>query len=280
VFRLFSLPVLDHTPAWRWRLLGEDFIQPPWLDSHPQRLARQRHLPDELLRLARGIDSLVDRLDLAAVVSSFSGRGRLAHRPDLMLKAVLLLSQRGFHSPAAWFRQCQDRRAVAWLLRGLRPSRCCWYALRQRLLPFIDDLNRQLLHMAHDAGRLIEAVPVLDGSFLAANGSRRHLINLATLLRRRQQLADAIATDERANAGPAEAAGAAPLTPSAAPAESPPAATLPATPTQPCAPQARPLPVPTLPALSGRQGLIRPAWMASTARGRKHQQQRYLKGEK
>ena len=47
---LRSLSVVDQQPVWRLRLLGADFIQPPWHDLHPDRLALELHLPPTLLR--------------------------------------------------------------------------------------------------------------------------------------------------------------------------------------------------------------------------------------
>lgn len=277
---LCSLPVLDHWPPWRKRLLGGGFVQPPWHDCHPDRLALDADLPAELLRLARTIDSLVDRLDLAALVGSFSGRGSPANRPDLMLKAVLFFTQRGIHSPAAWFLHSRDSRAVAWLLRGLRPSRDCFYCFRQRLSPFIDDLNRQLLRLAHDFGLLVEAVPVLDGTLIAANSSRRKTVNLATLTDRLEQLLGTIAgdegaDDERANDTP----GAAEPTPAkAVPAKVAPVVQSPAA--APLNDPVAPLPVPLKPAGSSSAGDEPPGWMAKTSQGKKRQRQRYLKAEK
>jgi transposase len=190
-----SLSVLDHLPAWRLRLLGEDFISAPWHDLHPDRLAIEADLSEPLLRLARAIDRFVDRLCLAELVASFTGRGSSAHRPDLMLKAVLFFLQRGLQSPADWFIACRDSRAAAWLLRGLRPSRARWYAFRKRCAGLIDSLNQQLLQQAISAGLLDVDVSVFDGTFLAANSSRHVLLNHKQLQRRLQQLEQAIAAE-------------------------------------------------------------------------------------
>jgi hypothetical protein len=270
-------------------------------------LAIPEQIPEDFKLLARAVDSIVDRLSLDLLVASYSGKGDTSHRPDLMLKAVLFLTLRGSHSPAYWFFQSRDSRAVAWILRGIRPSRACWYTFRRRLIPLIDDLNRQILQLAHDHALLIDPVPVLDGTLLSANSSRHKLINLPTLERRLLQLADAIAADEAAALKPdttvsgtssqdQPSTASAGTTPASAPhgpeeptrVTSPPRQAEPAVTTPPTCVQeapattpedpARPkLPVPAKPAGSARAGAAHPAWMAQTPAGREEQQERYQK---
>jgi hypothetical protein len=190
--------VLNNLFPWQERLRSRDFVQPPWEDRHPARLAIEADLPSDSLRLARAIDSLVDQLSLRHLVASYRGRGSTPHRPDLLLKAVLFCVQRGEHRPAQWFKQSSENRVVQWLLRNLRPSRARWVAFRRRLVPFLDDLNRQLLHLARQDGLLDVQLPILDGTLFAANSTRHHWLNLTTLTRRLLQLQQAIEADEAA----------------------------------------------------------------------------------
>jgi hypothetical protein len=310
-----SLTVVDQVPAWRRRLLGEDFIQPPWHDSHPARVAIELDLPPSLLRLARVIDRFVDRLDLADLVASFKGRGSAAHRPDLMLKAALFfLHSRRLHSPAAWFLESFDSRVAAWLLRGLRPSRARWYAFRKRCSAFIDALNRQLLRQAIAEELLQVDVAVFDGTFLAANSSRHVLVNHDNLRKRIEQLELAIASDQGAAKAPTAAAAVKPQGgDAAAPPACPPAQARAASPgladqPGPVAPAASAAPVTGQPVVPGAldqtaraavacaAGPVSPAeqasaavvlaaakapgWMAKTPRGRKRQHERYQKAAK
>jgi transposase len=311
-----SLLVLNPLPSWKKRLLGDDFIQPPWHDLHPARLAIERDLPPALMTLARTIDRFVDRLCLADLVASFSRRGSAAQRPDLMLKAVLFfLHRRRLHSPAAWFLECHDSRVAQWLLRGLRPSRARWYAFRQRCAGFIDSLNQQLLHQAMAEDLLDADVPILDGTFLAANSSRHVLVNHDNLRRRIHHLELAIAADQAAAAaltpvaeaaakpqGGEDAAGSPPTCPPAeARAESPSLAGH-AGPVEPAAIGVN-LTVPGVVAgaldqmacgpVAQAAGAVGeavagpvveaakpPGWLARTARGRQRQQEHYQKAAK
>lgn len=304
---VLSLVVLSQPPAWRQRLLGDAFRQPPWHDCHRQRLCLLDGLPTDLARLARLIDSLVDQLALGLLVASYAGKGDLPHRPDLMLKAVLFLSQRGIHSPAAWHFQAHDSRAVAWLLRGVRPCRACWYTFRRRLVPLIDDLNRQLLQLAHDHGLLPGVVPVLDGTLLAANSTRHRLLNQPTLLRRQQQLQNAVAADQAAQPAPElgppgplpgpevparptaeplaplselEAAATAALPHTPALTQDPAAELVASTAASAEAVPAEAAPAETLPQPARAAGSAQaerpwPAWLAQTAGGRERQQEHY-----
>jgi hypothetical protein len=278
--------VLSNLPPWQQRLHSAAFVQPPWHDCHPQRQHIEDDLPSELMRLARIIDRLVDQLSLEGLVASFAGRGSTPHRPDLMLKAVLWLTQRGNHSPAGWAEQAKLNRVVAWLLRGSRPPRACWYAFRQRLLLFIDDLNGQLLALARACGLLQGEVPVLDGTLLAANSSRHKLVNKATLQRRLGQLKQAIDADGPAAVtaqGPARQEPPRPAQTNL-PAQQPLPTAAPSEAAPPCggaAAQAQPAAAPPVEPVAGQhaEDAAEPeqaAWMAGTPQGRQGQQRRYL----
>jgi transposase len=306
------LPVLNKLSAWQRRLVSAAFRQPPWHDRDPARLAIEHDLPHDSLHLARIIDQFVDRLCLAALVASYRGRGSTPYRPDLMLKAVLFLTQRGIHSPAAWKQQCRENRVVQWLLRGCRPSRARWFAFRKRLVGFIDDVNKQFLAQARQEELLDVQVPILDGTLLAANSSRHKLLNKDTLDRRLTQLEQAISADGAAprvasggtvvatakapgpvaseppslssdaraatvdGLGHAEAEASRPCLGALAPAEAIATASSPAPPAAPASsPAARAAAV----AAANGNSATPPAWLAKTAKGRVLQQQRYLKAQ-
>jgi transposase len=138
--------------------------------------------------LARHIDQAVDRLDLAELRAAYAGTGSLPYPPELLLRAVLYEVQRGQHSPAAWHRDAHESGPLRWLLRGCTPSRSCWYAFRDRLGPRLGELTKQVLRQAV-AQRLTPATRgALDGTAVAANASRRTLLNAGQLAERLGQL--------------------------------------------------------------------------------------------
>jgi transposase len=158
------------------------FAQPPWTDDDPRRREIGDRLPAN--HLARRIDQAVARLDLSTIFGAYAGTGSPAHAPDLLLRAVLYEVQRGQHSPATWFREAYESEPMRWLLRGCTPARSCWYSFRTRIGPHLDGLNRQVLHQAVAQGVTPATRGALDGTPVAANASRRKLVNAATLAER------------------------------------------------------------------------------------------------
>jgi hypothetical protein len=145
--------------------------------------------------LARAIEAAVARLDLTALHDAYAGTGSDPHPPALLLRAVLFETQRGEHSPAKWWRAASESGPLRWLLRGCRPARSCWYAFRDRLAPLLVALNAQPLHQAVAAHLTPAARGAVDGTLVAANASRRQLLNEAKLDERLGQLAAACAAD-------------------------------------------------------------------------------------
>jgi hypothetical protein len=145
--------------------------------------------------LARAIEAAVARLDLTPLYDAYAGTGSDAHPPDLLLRAVLFETRRGEHRPAEWCRQARDSGPLRWLLRGCTPARSCWYAFRDRLAPLLPALNAQVLRQAIAADLTPAARGAVDGTLVAANASRRRLLNEAKLDERLGQLALACAAD-------------------------------------------------------------------------------------
>src|SRR5205807_2459492 len=89
-----------------------------------------------------------------------------------------------------------------WLLRGLVPSRGCWYPFRDRLGPALLGLAQQSVRQAIAEGFTTASRAAIDGTLVAANASRHKLLNEAVLGQRCRQLRQAVAADEAAAAGP------------------------------------------------------------------------------
>jgi hypothetical protein len=215
--------------------LRASFAPIPWHDQHPTKRDIEQRLPTD--HLAFRIDAACARLDLQPLRAAYGPTGSQPFPPELLLGAVLFEIQRGQHSPAAWHRDALENDAVRWLLRGLCPSRSCWYAFRDRIAPLLAALNAQVLTLAQAEGLTTAARGSLDGTSVAANASRHKLVNEDTLRCRAATLDAALADDEAARGSPAE--------PARVPSGPPP-------------PAARTL----------------PTWVASTRGGRRRQQKR------
>jgi transposase len=161
----------------------------PWQDLDPRRLELEQRLPPD--HLARRLDIAVDRLDLSAFHDDYGRTGSPAYAPALLLKVVLYETRGGRHSPAQWGRSARSCEPVRWLLRGAEPSRSCWYAFRDRIAPYLEDWNRQVLTQAVAQGQTTAQRGAVDGTTIAANASRRRLLDESALQRRLEQLRQA-----------------------------------------------------------------------------------------
>ena len=257
------------------------WVTPPWTCSTPSWLDIDQRLPPD--HLARQIDLLVAELDLTDFERSYAGLGSLPYPPDLLVRLVLFENQRGRLSPAQWFEDCQFDETVKWLLFGLRPSRSCLYKFRDRVGPYLDQWNRQILKTARAEGRTPAKRASVDGTFTAAYASRHRLINAKTLATRSQQLDEAVAVDFASQPGepPIPVPDADSITAPAAGAHSPQAGGIPdpvSTLVPPPPPEPTPsagAPPPATAAAAAPSAPTRPYWMAGTPAGRFRQRQDY-----
>lgn len=134
-------------------------------------------------------------LDFAPLYCTYRGHGKAPHRPDLMLAIVCFAWRRGQRKPSQWYQDTYENYALWWLGFGIRPSRSCWYELRGRTRACLDALNTTLLPQAVADDLTTAQRGALDGSAVAANASRRRLLNDERLGHRWQQL-EAVAQDE------------------------------------------------------------------------------------
>jgi transposase len=162
------------------------FAEPPWNKQSTPWRQIDAYLPHD--PLAREIRQAMTHLDLTELYDSYAGRGKAPHRPDLMLAIVLFELRRGQRHPSQWCQDTHENCALWWLGYGLHPSRSCWYEFRDRTGPSLDRLNRHVLHQALDAGLTRVERGALDGSAVAANASRRRLLNAERLQQRLHQL--------------------------------------------------------------------------------------------
>jgi len=169
------------------------FAEPPWTEHSD----RWRELDEKLPRdhLAREIRDAMPHLDLTPLYCTYHGLGKAPYRPDLMLAMVLFELRRGQPKPSQWHQDTHENYALWWLGFGICPSRSCWYEFRDRTGVCLDTFNAHLLHQAVAEDLTTAQRGALDGSAVAANASRRRLINDERLQQRLQQLG-AVAQDE------------------------------------------------------------------------------------
>ena len=168
----------------------ERFAAPPWTRESEEWLALDQRLSAD--HLARRIERAVAMLDLTPLFDSYLGVGKKALPPDLLLKAVLYEMHSKRPSPAHWAKDVRENEPLRWLLFGLEPSRARLYDFRDRLAPFVQEWNAQVLQVAV-AENLTPAERVaLDSSSVAAHASRRQLLNEERLQQRRQVIDESL----------------------------------------------------------------------------------------
>jgi transposase len=163
------------------------FATPSWTIESEEWQALDRRLPAD--HLARRIAQAVEGLDLSRLWDSYLGVGKKALPPDLLLKLVLYEMHDKRPSPAQWTKDVRESEPVRWLLFGLEPSRARLYDFRDRLAPFWDHWNAQVLQQALTEEMTSASRASLDSSSVAANASRRRLLN-EERLHQRQQVID------------------------------------------------------------------------------------------
>ena len=168
----------------------ERFAAPPWTKESEEWRVLDQRLPAD--HLARRIERAVEMLDLSPLFDSYLGVGKKALPPDLLLKALLYEMHSKRPSPAQWARDARENEPLRWLLFGLEPSRARLYDFRDRLVPFVQEWNAQVLQVAL-AENLTPATRVaLDSSSVAAHASRRQLLNEERLQQRRQVIDESL----------------------------------------------------------------------------------------
>jgi transposase len=173
-----------------WAGKRQRFAPTPWTTSSQSWQALEDRLP--LGHLARQVDEAVDMLDLDALFASYMGVGKLALRPELLLKLVLYEMQSKRPSPAQWARDVRESEPVRWLLQGLEPSRSRLYDFRDRIAPFLPQWNAQVLQLAVDEQITSAKRVALDSTTVAANASRRKVLNEERLQKRRGIIEEAL----------------------------------------------------------------------------------------
>jgi len=169
------------------------FAQTPWNEDSEAWRQLDARLPSD--HLARELRSAMTALDLTPLYATYAGRGKAPYRPELMLVIVLFELRRGRRQPRQWYQDTHENYVLWWLGFGIQPSRNCWYEFRDRTGTCLDSLNAQVLHQAVEEEMTRVERGALDGSTIAANASKRRLLNAERLPHRMEQLETACQND-------------------------------------------------------------------------------------
>jgi len=248
-----------------------NWLSPPWTTESPAWQSIEQRLDAD--DLARRVRAIVSDLDLTELRLSYLGVGKPAIPPDLMLRVVLYQMHTGQSHPCRWAKDCKSSDPVKWLAMGLEPSASYFYAFRKRLEAHLEPWNQQVLGSALAEGWTKGDEMSIDGTFIAALGSRHRLVKSKTLEQRLEVLRQALMADcraARAQAQPAVAGSG----------SDPQVATM--NPVAATAMDVTANPQTEAPPTAGTSASAArpPYWMATTPAGRRRQLHRYQQAQK
>ena len=130
----------------------------------------QDWLPEE--HLARFIIEMVDQLDLSAIETAYSGGGKAAYPPSLLLALLFYGYCTGVFSSRKLERATWDSVALRFITADRHPDHDTIATFRKRFLKELEGLFVQILHLSHEMGLLKLGTVSLDGTKIRANASR------------------------------------------------------------------------------------------------------------
>lgn len=154
-----------------------DYLLPPSVDDW---------FPDD--HLARFVVDVVEQLDLSELTRQYTGRGRKAHHPSVLLSLLVYGYATGVFSSRKIERATYDSVAFRYLAANTHPDHDTLATFRRRFLPELERLFVQVLRLAREMKLLKLGTIALDGTKLKANASKHKALSYAHATRLEEQL--------------------------------------------------------------------------------------------
>ena len=135
------------------------------------------YVPED--HLACYIVDIVDSLDLTALADSYSGRGKAAHHPSVMVALLFYAYASGVFSSRKIEEACRDRLSFRFVTGNLVPDHDTIASFRKRFGPVLEEIFLQILRLAREAGYLKLGRVSLDGTKVKADASRHKALSHA-----------------------------------------------------------------------------------------------------
>ena len=162
---------------------NQPFLLPPSI---------QDWLPQE--HLARFIVEIVEQLDLSKIQSQYSGKGKDAYNPQVMLSLLFYGYATGIFSSRKIERATYDSIAFRYISANTHPDHDTIANFRQRFLDELTNLFVQILSVAQEMGVLKVGKVSLDGTKVKANASKHKALSYAHATKLQKQLEDEVQT--------------------------------------------------------------------------------------
>ncbi len=151
----------------------------------------QDWLPKE--HLARFIVEIVEQLDLSKIESQYSGKGKEAYHPQVMLSLLFYGYATGIFSSRKIERATYDSVAFRYIAANTHPDHDTIATFRKRFLKELSELFVQILSVAQEMGVLKVGKVSLDGTKMKANASKHKALSYAHASKLQKQLEDEVA---------------------------------------------------------------------------------------
>lgn len=160
---------------------NQPFLLPPSIEDW---------LPQE--HLARFIVETVEQLDLSKIQSQYSGKGKDAYDPQVMLSLLFYGYATGIFSSRKIERATYDSVAFRYISANTHPDHDTIANFRKRFLNELTDLFVQILSIAQEMGVLKVGKVSLDGTKMKANASKHKALSYAYATKLQKQLEDEV----------------------------------------------------------------------------------------
>ena len=162
---------------------NQPFLLPPSI---------QDWLPQE--HLARFIVETVEQLDLSKIESQYTGKGKDAYNPQVMLSLLFYGYATGVFSSRRIERATYDSVAFRYISANTHPDHDTIANFRKRFLDELTSLFVQILSIAQEMGILKVGKVSLDGTKVKANASKHKALSYAHATKLQKQLEDEVKT--------------------------------------------------------------------------------------
>ncbi len=161
---------------------NQPFLLPPSI---------QDWLPKE--HLARFIVEIIEQLDLSKIESQYSGKGKEAYDPQVMLSLLFYGYATGVFSSRKIERATYDSVAFRYISANTHPDHDTIATFRKRFLKELSKLFVQILSIAQEMGVLKVGKVSLDGTKVKANASKHKALSYGHATKLQKQLEDEVA---------------------------------------------------------------------------------------
>lgn len=156
---------------------NQPFLLPPSIDEW---------LPED--HLARYIVQIVEQLDLSDIYTAYSGQGKDAYDPGMMLSLLFYGYATGTFSSRKIERATYDSVAFRFISSNTHPDHDTIATFRRRFLDQLTGLFVQILGIAQETGLLKVGKISLDGTKVKANASKHKALSYGHAQRLQEQL--------------------------------------------------------------------------------------------